>query len=207
MKNTNLTLNELSDSNILSLVIGGRNAEDKSKKLSEYVNYNLRELAKMSVNDYKRIGLTKKESQSVVAVFELGRRKQLSESLERNQIKCSKDVFDIFSTVLSDLNHEEFWVLHLNRSNKVIKMEKISQGGISGTVTDIRVIFKSAIQNLASGLIVCHNHPSGNLNPSESDTRITQKIKEAGTLLDIQLLDHLIITDKEFYSFADNGIL
>ena len=123
------------------------------------------------------------------------------------QIKCSKDVFDLIGPTLSDLPHEEFWILFLNRSNKVISRMKLSQGGISGTVTDVRIVMKKAIENLASGIIVCHNHPSGNLNPSESDSRITNKIKEAGLLLDIQLLDHLIIIDKEYYSFADNGLI
>jgi DNA repair protein RadC len=123
------------------------------------------------------------------------------------QIKCSKDVADIFHPILSDLLHEEFWILFLNRSNRVINKMKLSQGGISGTVTDVRLVMKKAIEFLASGIIVCHNHPSGNLNPSESDSKITEKIKEAGNLLDIQLLDHLIITDKDYYSFADNGMI
>jgi DNA repair protein RadC len=126
---------------------------------------------------------------------------------ELPQIKCSKDVFDLFSPTLSDLPHEEFWILFLNRSNKVINRMKLSQGGISGTVTDVRMVMKKAVEYLASGIIVCHNHPSGNLNPSESDTRITQKIKEAGNIMDIQLLDHLIISEKDYYSFADNGLL
>ena len=143
----------------------------------------------------------------MIAALEIGRRKQLSEATEKPQIKCSKDIFDIFQPILGDLAHEEFWVIFLNRSNKIMGRMKLSQGGISGTVTDVRVVMKRAIEYLASGIIVAHNHPSGNLNPSESDTKITQKIKEAGNLMDIQLLDHLIITDKEYYSFADNGIL
>ena len=123
------------------------------------------------------------------------------------QIKCSKDVFDLLGPLISDIPHEEFWILFLNRSNKVINRMKLSQGGISGTVTDVRMIMKKAIEYLASGIIVCHNHPSGNLTPSESDSKITQKIREAGAFMDIQLLDHLIVSDKEYYSFADNGLL
>ena len=114
---------------------------------------------------------------------------------------------DLLLPYFIDLLHEEFFCLFLNRANKVIKIEQISKGGISGTVTDVRIILKNAILYTASGLIVAHNHPSGNLNPSESDTRITKKIKEAGNLMDIQLLDHLIISNEDYYSFADNGLL
>jgi DNA repair protein RadC len=132
-------------------------------------------------------------------------------SSDRPQIKCSRDAFEILINVY-DRNciehHEEFLLLLLNRSNKVLGATKISQGGTSGTITDVKIIMQYAIKGNASGIIISHNHPSGNLNPSESDTRITQKIKQAGEILDIQLLDHLIITaDNEFYSFADNGLL
>lgn len=130
---------------------------------------------------------------------------------DRLQVKCSKDASDIFreNWSLDSIEHiEEFKVLLMNRSNKVLGIASISKGGISGTVTDIRIIFQYAIKSNASGLICCHNHPSFNLNPSESDTKITQKIKEAGNLLDIQLLDHIILTgDENYYSFADNGLL
>src|SRR5450759_2074890 len=130
---------------------------------------------------------------------------------DRLQVKCSKDASDIFreNWSLESIAHiEEFKVLLMNRSNKVLGIASISKGGISGTVTDIRIIFQYAIKANASGLICCHNHPSFNLNPSESDTRITQKIKEAGNLLDIPLLDHIIISpDNDYYSFADNGLL
>jgi DNA repair protein RadC len=126
---------------------------------------------------------------------------------DANHLKCSKDAAEIFLPILSDLAHEEFWVLFLNRSNRVIDRMKLSQGGISGTVTDVRIVMKKAIECLASGLIVCHNHPSGNLNPSDSDSKITQKIKDAGNLMDIQLLDHIIISGRDYYSFADNGLM
>ena len=117
-------------------------------------------------------------------------------------------MFELMSPVLSDLVHEEFWVIFLNRANRVIGKMKASQGGISGTVTDVRLIMKAAIERLASGMIICHNHPSGNMHPSESDTRITQKVNEAGNLMDIQLLDHIIITSgSDYYSFGDNGLL
>jgi DNA repair protein RadC len=130
---------------------------------------------------------------------------------DRPQVKCSKDAFEIFmeSWDLDSIEHiEEFKLLLMNRSNSVLGIMPVSKGGLSGTVTDVRLIFQGAIKANASGIIVCHNHPSGNLNPSESDTKITHKIKEAGNLMDIQLLDHLILTmDGSFYSFADNGFL
>ena len=129
---------------------------------------------------------------------------------DRLQIKCSKDAFDIFmeNWDLDSIEHiEEFKLLLMNRSNSVLGILAVSKGGLSGTVTDVRLIFQGAIKANAAGLIVCHNHPSGNLNPSESDNKITQKIKESGNIMDIQLLDHLIITAEEYYSFADNGLL
>jgi len=201
-----LGFNALSDSDTLSLIIGGNQLE-KCKKLMESINYNLRELSKLSIRDLKELGLTTREAQAISATLEIGRRKNLSEALERSQIKCSKDIADIFQPILGDTQHEEFWILFLNRSNKVIGKQSLSKGGLSGTVTDVRLIMRNAIQMQASGIIVSHNHPSGNLNPSESDTAITRKIKEAGQLLDIQLLDHIIIAEKEFYSFADNGLI
>lgn len=132
-------------------------------------------------------------------------------SSDRLQIKCSKDAFEIFMNVWdknSIEHHEEFMLLLLNRSNKVLGVTKISQGGTTGTVTDVKIILQYAIKSNSCGIIISHNHPSGNLNPSESDSRITQKVKQAAEIMDIQLLDHLILTpDNEFYSFADNGLL
>lgn len=196
----------LSDSETLSLIIGG-NQLDKCRKIMESIGYNLRELAKLSLTDLKELGLTQREAVALAGALEIGRRKQLSEALDVPQIKSSNDVADIFQPILSDLDHEEFHILFLNRSNKIIKRMKLSQGGISGTVTDVRIVLKQAINCQASGLIACHNHPSGNLSPSESDSKITQKIKDAGALMDIQLLDHIIIAGKDYYSFADNGLI
>ena len=202
----------LSDAELLAILISSgtkdKSAVDLGRELMAIVNNNLNSLGKLSIADLKKIhGIGNARAVTISAALELGRRRKLSEVPEILQIKCSKDVADIFQPLLSDLLHEEFWILFLNRSNRVINRMKLSQGGISGTVTDVRMVMKKAIEYLASGIIVCHNHPSGNLNPSESDTRITQKIKEAGNLLDIQLLDHLIISDKDFYSFADNGLI
>lgn len=202
----------LSDAELLAILIGSgtrnRSAVDLGRELLSTVNNNLNALGKLTIADLTKInGIGNARAVTIAAALEIGRRRKLAEVPEMPQIKCSKDVFDLLSPVLSDLPHEEFWILFLNRSNKVINRMKLSQGGISGTVTDVRMVMKRAIEYLASGIIVCHNHPSGNLNPSESDTRITQKIKEAGNIMDIQLLDHLIISEKEYYSFADNGLL
>jgi DNA repair protein RadC len=202
----------LSDAELLAILIGSgtrkRSAVDLGRELLSMVNNNLNSLGKLSISDLTKIhGIGNARAVTIAAALELGRRRKLAEAPEVSQIKCSKDVFDLLSPVMSDLAHEEFWILFLNRSNKVINRMKLSQGGISGTVTDVRLVMKNAVDYLASGIIVCHNHPSGNLNPSESDTRITQKIKEAGNIMDIQLLDHLIISEKEYYSFADNGLL
>jgi DNA repair protein RadC len=202
----------LSDAELLGILISSgtkeKSAVDLGRELLGLVNNNLNSLGKLSINDLTKLnGIGPARAVTIAAALELGRRRKLAEVPEAPQIKCSKDVADIFQPLLADLLHEEFWILFLNRSNRVIGRMKLSQGGVSGTVTDVRIVMKKAIENLASGIIVCHNHPSGNLNPSESDTKITQKIKEAGNLMDIQLLDHLIISDKDYYSFADNGLL
>jgi DNA repair protein RadC len=202
----------LSDAELLAILISSgtkeKSAVDLGRELLSLVDNNLNSLGKLTLADLKKIrGIGTARAVTITASLELGRRRKLAEAREIPQIRSSKDVADIFQPILSDLLHEEFWILFLNRSNKVINKMKLSQGGISGTVTDVRIVMKKAIEYLASGIIVCHNHPSGNLNPSESDSKITQKIKEAGNLMDIQLLDHLIISDKDYYSFADNGVL
>jgi len=202
----------LSDAELLGILISSgtkdKSAVDLARELLATVNNNLNSLGKLTIADLKKInGIGDARAVTIAASMELGRRRKMADSEEIPQIRSSKDVADIFKPLLSDLQHEEFWILFLNRSNKVINRMKLSQGGISGTVTDIRIVMKNAVECLASGIIVCHNHPSGNLNPSESDSKITQKIKDAGNLMDIQLLDHLIISDKDYYSFADNGML
>lgn len=200
----------LSDAELLGILISSgtknKSAVDLGRELLAMVNNNLNNLGKLSVSDLRKLqGIGPARAVTISAALELGRRRKLAEAEEVTGIKCSKDVADIFQPLLSDLLHEEFWILFLNRSNRVIAKMRLSQGGISGTVTDVRIIMKKAVECLASGIIVCHNHPSGNLNPSESDTKITHKIRDAGNLMDIQLLDHIIISGKDYYSFADNG--
>jgi DNA repair protein RadC len=202
----------LSDAELIAILISSgtrkRSAVDLGRELLGMVNNNLNSLGKLSVQDLLKVkGIGPARAVTISAALELGRRRSLACVPDALQIKSSRDVAEIFQPLLSDIPHEEFWVLFLNRSNRVIDKMKLSQGGISGTVTDVRIVMKKAVEYLASGIIVCHNHPSGNLNPSESDTRITSKIKEAGNLLDVQLLDHLIISDRDYYSFADNGLI
>lgn len=202
----------LSDAELLAILINSgikqKSALDLARELLGIVNNNLNSLGKLAIADLEKLnGIGPARAVTIAAALELGRRRKLAEVEDVTQIKCSKDVADIFGPILSDLVHEEFWILFLNRSNKVINKMKLSQGGLSGTVTDVRIVMKKAIEYLASGIIVCHNHPSGNLNPSDSDSKITQKIKEAGMLMDIQLLDHIIIAEKDYFSFADNGLI
>jgi DNA repair protein RadC len=179
-----------------------------AKKLLNNVNNNLNELGKLSVNELKKFrGIGEAKAVSIIAAMELGRRRKLAEIINKQSIKSSKDVFDIFHSILSDLPYEEFWILLLNRSNKIIDKVKISQGGVAGTVIDTKIILRIAIENLASSLILCHNHPSGNTIPSESDINITSKLKSASEYMDIKLIDHIIVADHSYYSFMDEGTL
>ncbi|HUW94003.1 MAG TPA: DNA repair protein RadC [Bacteroidales bacterium] len=202
----------LSDAELIAILIGSgtrnKSAVDLAHELLAMADNSLPGLGKLTVGGIKKLkGIGDAKAVIIAAALELGRRRKMAEAAENPQIRSSADVFNIFSPLMEDLPHEEFWILFLNRANKVTGKMKISQGGVSGTVTDVRIVMKRAIETLASGLVICHNHPSGNNNPSDADIRITQKIKEAGTLMDIQLLDHLIICGKEYYSFADNGAL
>jgi DNA repair protein RadC len=202
----------LSEAELIAILIGSgsRNetAVELSKRILSTVENNLNELGKLSVKDLTKFkGIGEAKAISIVAALELGRRRKDTEIKKRDRITTSKDVFDIMKTTMLDLPHEEFWILLLNRANVVIKKEMISRGGVSGTVVDTKIIFKTAVEHYASSLIICHNHPSGNLKPSEADIRITKSIKEAGKIMEIPLVDHLIITDTEYYSFADEGIL
>ena len=142
---------------------------------------------------------------TIIAALELGRRRNLAEAEQKVQIKSSRDIYEVMYPLIADLPNEEFWVLHLNKANRIIDKERISIGGIGGTVVDVKIILKSALQKLASAMILVHNHPSGNLTPSDADLSITKKLRDAATYLEIMVLDHVIIGDKNYYSFADNG--
>ncbi|CAN5492120.1 DNA repair protein RadC [soil metagenome] len=202
----------LSDAELIGILIGSgtrsMSAVDLSRIILKEVNNNLNELAKLNVHDLQKFkGIGEAKAISIVSALELGRRRKDSEPQKKPGITCSRDVYDLMKPELMDQPHEEFWVILLNRANMVLKKKSISSGGISGTVADPKIIFKVALENGASALILVHNHPSGNLKPSEADTRLTKKLKEAGQLLEIPVLDHLIFTDSAYLSFADEGLL
>lgn len=202
----------LTEAELIAILIGSgsrdETAVELSKRILASVGNNLNDLGKLNVNELIKFkGIGEAKAISVMAAMELGRRRKESEGVKRNKITTSKDVYDILQPVMLDLPHEEFWLLVLNRANFVIKKELISRGGVAGTVVDTKIIFKVALENYACSIIVCHNHPSGNLKPSEADIRITKNIKDAGKLMEIPLLDHLIITENGFYSFADEGMI
>lgn len=202
----------LSEAELLAILIGsgsrGESAVDLCKRILGDNGNNLVELGRLSIQDlmkYKGIGEAK--AISIIAALELGRRRRELEALEKNKISSSNDVFELFHGDLSDLNTEEFWILLLNRANKVMKKVKISSGGISGTVADTRVIFKNAIEHLSSSIILVHNHPSGNNKPSQTDITLTKKLVEAGKIMDISVLDHIIVAENNYFSFADDGLI
>ena len=202
----------LSDAELLAIILGSGNKTETAVQLAQRMLHqnknNINEVAKLSLNDLKKfkgIGIVK--AINIAASFELGRRKSDLDSLERIKITSSKTAYQLFQKRLSDLPHEEFWLLILNRANQVIKEEFISKGGISGTIVDVRLICKSAIENNASVIIIAHNHPSGQIIPSKQDKEITIKLKSALILFDVSLLDHLIIGDLNYFSFADENLL
>ena len=200
----------LSDAELIAILIGSgsrnESAVDLSKRILASVD-NLNVLGKMSISqlmNFKGIGEAK--AITIISALELGRRRRAEDAVELIKITSSKRVFEIMQPIIGELPHEEFWVLFLNNSNKVISKSQLSKGGISGTIVDVRLVFKLALENGATGLILCHNHPSGNLQPSDADRKITKKIKLAGDSLDVKVLDHLIITETKYYSFVDEGI-
>lgn len=201
----------LSDSELLAILIGSGSRNESAVQLCQRIlatsSNNLNQLGKLSISQltsFKGIGEAK--AIAIAAALELGRRRRSEEAFELKKITSSKAVFEIMQPVLGDLLHEEFWVLYLNNSNKVIHKSQISKGGITGTVVDMRLIFKVAFEQNATAIILSHNHPSGKLQASEADIQITKKIKLAGQNLDINVLDHVIVTEQSYFSFADEGI-
>jgi DNA repair protein RadC len=202
----------LSDAELLAILIGSGTREVSAVELARRIlaesDNRLSSLGKMGIAELVRIkGIGTAKAIAIHAALELGKRRNSSEVIEKQQITSSRDVFTLCRSFLADLSHEEFWVLLLNRSNKILEKYKLSQGGIAGTVIDIRLILKRAIELLASGIIICHNHPSGNINPSENDKTITEKLKIASGQMDIKLLDHIIVCDNSYFSFCDENIL
>jgi DNA repair protein RadC len=201
----------LSDSELLAILIGSGSRNESAVQLCQRIlaslENNLNTLGKMSVSQLMQFkGIGEAKAISIAAALELGRRRRAEDAVELKKITSSKAVFDIMQPIIGELPHEEFWVLYLNNSNKVIYKAQLSKGGITGTVVDIRIIFKMAFEQNATCLILSHNHPSGKLMASEADLKITKRIKEAGQTLEIQVLDHLIITENGYLSFQDEGI-
>lgn len=202
----------LSDAELVAILIGSGNREESAvalcKRILASTDNNLSALGKLSIKQltaFKGIGEAK--AISIIAALELGRRRRGEEALEKNKITSSKSVFELMQPIIGDLQHEEFWIVYLNNSNKVIQKTQLSKGGITGTLVDVRLVLKNALEVGALGLILAHNHPSGTLKPSEADKNITQKLKTAAQSLDIKVLDHLIITEKAYFSFADENVL
>ncbi len=201
----------LSDAELIAILIGSGSADetavDLSKRILQSLNNQLSELGKLSVKDLTKFkGIGEAKAISIIAALELGRRRKDSEPEKRIRITDSRSAFDVIYPHLSDLLHEEFWVIYLNRANAVIGKENISKGGISGTMVDPKVVFRMAVQIPASAIILAHNHPSGQLKPSQADHQLTRKLKEAGAALDIPVLDHLIIGERDYFSFVDEGV-
>ena len=202
----------LSDSELLAIIMGSGSREesavDLAKRILQSVSNNWHNLSRLSVKDlckFKGIGTAK--AVSIIAAMEIGRRREAQSHEEKPKITSSKDAFTILRSLIGDLQVEEFWVLFLNQANFVIHKEQISKGGISQTAVDVRIILKIALEEMATGIILAHNHPSGNLKPSKADYLITQKVKKAAETLDLNVLDHLIVTQKSYFSFADEGEL
>ena len=202
----------LSDAELIAILIGSGtrsiSAVDVAKMILAKADNNLNKLAKFSVRDLRKIkGIGEAKAISIVSALELGRRRKDSDFSEKVKITCSNDIYQIMKPELMDLQKEEFWIILLNRANGLIKKEQISSGGISGTVADPKIIFKAALDQYASSIILVHNHPSGNLKPSKADIELTNKMKTAGKLLEIPVLDHIIFGDEGYLSFADDGML
>ncbi len=204
--------NSLSDAELIAILLGSGNrsesAVDLAKRILLTAGENLIEISKMGINDLMGFnGIGEAKAVTLIAALELGKRRNESEVLAKEKIASSRDAFEIFRSVMGDQPYESFWIILLNKANKVIRKCSISEGGVSGTVVDPKKIYKIALDHHASSIILGHNHPSGNIQPSEADQKITKKIRDAGFMLDVAVLDHLIIGDDRYYSFADEGTL
>ena len=202
----------LTDAELIGILIGSGtrtlSAVDLAKQILHHSANNLHQLAKLSVKDLMKFkGIGEAKAISIVSALELGRRRKEMEPMIHQVIRSSEDAFQVIKPDLLDLPHEEFWVILLRRNNSVLRKHRISLGGVSGTVADPKIIFKKAVEELSSAMILAHNHPSGNLKPSQADINLTKKLKQAGELLEIPVLDHLIIGEQNYYSFADESMM
>jgi len=202
----------LSDAELIAILIRSGSPNESavglSKRILAAVDNNLNELGKLSLEQLKQFnGIGEAKAVSIMAALEIGRRRRGEEALKITRITSSKSVYELLQPKMGELPHEEFWIVYLNNSNKILFAGQQSKGGITGTLVDVRLVLKRALELGAVGLILAHNHPSGTLKPSEADKQITKKLKSASEALDIKILDHLIITHKEYFSFADEGLL
>ncbi|RXG22701.1 DNA repair protein RadC [Leeuwenhoekiella aequorea] len=202
----------LTNAELVAILIGSGNRDESavalSKRILSSVDNNLNAIGKLSINQLLKFkGIGEAKAVSIAAALELGRRRRIEDVAEVHKITGSNIVFEIFQPLLGELPHEEFWILYLNNANKVLTMHQLSKGGMTGTLVDVRLVLKKALETGAVALIVAHNHPSGTLKPSQADKNITEKLQQAAKSLDIKVLDHLIITEKAYFSFADEGLL
>ena len=204
--------NSLSDAELLAIIMGSGNREDSAvelgRKILNSVENNWHNLSLLQISDLMKFkGVGEAKAISIATALEIGRRRAAQEVPDKIQISESKDIYKVLQPYLSDLRTEEFWAVFLNQNNRILGKSKLSSGGINQSVVDVRILFKTALEHFATGLAIAHNHPSGNLKPSQDDLKITKQIAEAGKILNIQLLDHLIISQNSYFSFADENLL
>ncbi|MBT3382831.1 MAG: DNA repair protein RadC [Prolixibacteraceae bacterium] len=202
----------LTDAELIAILIGSGNVDETAVELSRRIltatDNNLNNLGRKGIHFLKSFnGIGEAKAVSIVAALELGKRRKEADVFTKNKINGSKNAADYFQPLLGDLNHEEFWVMLLDRGNKILDSFMVSQGGISGTIIDVRLILKTALEKLSSGIILCHNHPSGTMEASDADLKITKKIIDAAKIMDISVLDHIIIGQNSYLSLADEGML
>ena len=204
--------NSLSDAELLAIIMGSGNREDSAvelgRKILNSVANNWHNLSLLSLSDLMKFkGVGEAKAISIAAALEIGHRRAAQEVPEKIQIRESKDIYKVLQPYLSDLQTEEFWAVFLNQNNRIVGKARLSAGGINQSIVDVRILFKTALEHLSTAIAIAHNHPSGNLKPSQEDLRITKQIADAGKILNIQLLDHLIISQNAYFSFADENIL
>lgn len=212
-KMINKGIASLSEAELLAIILGSGSRKESAVELAQRIlaayNNSISQLGKAGIDELKNTfhGVGDAKAVTIVAAMELGRRRQLEKPLDRPTIKSSNDAYQLLRPTIGDLPHEEFWIIMLSKANKIITRYNVSKGGLSATIIDVRLILKRALECHASSMIISHNHPSGSLEPSDADIKITKKIKEAGAIMDIPVLDHIIVTDNGYFSFADDGLL
>lgn len=204
--------NALSNSELLAILLGSGNREksavELAKEILDSAQNNLNELGRLDINQLKKFkGIGEAKAITLMAAMELGRRRKTANPLSRPKVTCSKDAYDYISPKIADLPHEEFWILLLNRANKIIGEKRISEGSLSSSIADPKKVFKMALEQSVSAIILSHNHPSGNRKPSKEDIRLTKKLVEGGKILEIAVLDHIIVANQTYFSFADESYI